>query len=164
MRSLLGLIIALSISLLTACQHFDPRDTVRQEKILNFAIINSDTFALIPNAHCTIVTDTEDSLSTQLNPDALLLTADYKTLSIDCHAPGYTQHAIAITNTLHHWSANDLFILPPGNIVDITSSLFPYYPSHILVLMNKKPFVSEKTMERHYQHTKTNNTLYQGTV
>lgn len=165
MRLIFALTSGLAISFLTACHHFDPMDTVRQEKVINIAVITSDTYGLIPSAHCTITTDTNDvAVDTQLNPDAILLTADYKTLSLNCKAPGYKQDALAITNTIGHWSASDLFMLPPGDIVDTTSSLLPYYPSHVLILMSKKPFVSPDTTEKLYQHAKEKNQLYQGTV
>ena len=164
MRLVFALISGLIISLLTACQHFNPMDTVRQEKFINIAIVNNESYMFIPNAHCTITADTNDeSIETKLNPDAILLTANYKTLALDCDAPGYKQNAIAITNTVNHWSSNDLFILP-GNVVDLTSSLLPYYPSHVLVLMSKQPFVSPKTRAENYKHAKADNLLYQGTV
>lgn len=163
MRLIFAPILILAISALTACQHFDPVDTVRQEKFINIAIVNSDSYMLVPNAHCTITTDTNDTVETKLNPDAILLTANYKSLALDCDAPDYKQNAIAITNTINHWSANDLFILP-GNVVDTTSSVLPYYPSHVLVLMSKQPFVSPKTRAENYAHAKKDNLLYQGTV
>ena len=164
MRLVFALIPGLVASLLTACQHFNPADTVRQEKFINIAIVNSESYMFIPNAHCVITTDTNDeSIETRLNPDAILLTANYKSLALDCDAPGYKQNAIAITNTINHWAANDLFILP-GNVVDLTSSLLPYYPSHVLVLMSKQPFVSPKTRANNYEQAKKNNLLYQGTV
>lgn len=154
----------LTASLLTACQHFNPTDTVSQEKLINIAIVNSESYMFIPNAHCTITTDTNDeSIETKLNPDAILLTANYKSLTLDCDAPGYKQNAIAITNAINHWSAKDLFVLP-GNVVNLTSSLLPYYPSHVLVLMSKQPFVSPKTQAENYKHAKADNLLYQGTV
>lgn len=165
MRLIFSWFFLCSVSLLSACHHFDPMDTVRQEKVINIAVINSDTYGLIPNAHCTIRTDTSDeAVDTQLNPDAILLAADYKTLSLDCTASGYKQDSIAITNTISRWSASDLFMLPPGDIVDTTSSLLPYYPSHVLVLMNKKPFIAPEATEKSYQHAKEKNQLYQGTV
>lgn len=164
MRSVFAFIPMLTISLLTACQHFNPADTIRQEKMINIAIVNSESYMFIPDAHCTITVDTKDeSIETKLNPDAILLTANYKSLALDCDAPGYKQNAIAITNTINHWAANDLFILP-GNVVDLTSSLLPYYPSHVLVLMSKQPFVSPKTRTENYAHAKADNLLYQGTV
>ncbi len=164
MRAIFRLTAFLSIGLLSACQHFDPMDIARQDKTLNLAIINSETYALIPNAHCTIITDTQDNIETHLNPDAILLQANYQSLAIECRAQGYTQTAIAITNTINQWSASDVFMLPPGDIVDTTSSLLPYYPSHILVLMNKKPLVTEKTVEHLYHNATVENQLYQGTV
>ena len=164
MRLVSVLVSGFVASLLTACQHFNPADTVRQEKFINIAIVNSESYMFIANAHCTITTDThEESIETQLNPDTILLTANYKRLTLDCDAPGYKQNAIAITNAINQWSANDLFILP-GNVVDLTSSLLPYYPSHVLVLMSKQPFVSPKTRADNYAHAKKNNLLYQGTV
>lgn len=164
MRLVFTLMPMLAAGLLTACQHFNPADTVRQEKLINIAIVNSESYMFIPNAHCTINTDTNDeSIETKLNPDAILLTANYRSLTLDCDAPDYKQNAIAITNTINHWSANDLFILP-GNVVDLTSSAFPYYPSHVLVLMSKQPFVSPKTRAENYKHAKADNLLYQGTV
>lgn len=164
MRLVFALIPGLIASLLTACQHFNPADTVRQEKFINIAIVNSESYMFIPDAHCTITTDTHDeSIETKLNPDTILLTADYNRLTLDCAAPGYKQNAIAITNTINHWAANDLFMLP-GDVVDLTSSLLPYYPSHVLVLMSKQPFVSPKTRAENYKHAKVDNLLYQGTV
>ncbi|MES2203741.1 MAG: hypothetical protein V4496_00820 [Pseudomonadota bacterium] len=164
MRLVFVLVSGFIVSLLTACQHFNPADTVRQEKFINIAIVNSESYMFIPNAHCIINTDTNDGdIETKLNPDAILLTADYRRLALDCDAPGYKQNAIAITNTLNHWAANDLFILP-GNVVDLTSSLLPYYPSHVLVLMSKQPFVSPETRAKNYEHAKKDNLLYQGTV
>jgi hypothetical protein len=53
-------------------------------------------------------------------------------------------------------------MLPPGDVVDTTSSLLPYYPSHILVLMSKKPFVSAKTSEKQFKQAKQKDILYQG--
>ena len=164
MRIISSLALILSMSLLTACQHFDPMDTVRQEKMLNLAMVNSDTYTLIRNAHCTITTDTNDSIDTQLNPDAILLTTDYKTLSIECRAPGYKQKALAITNSVGQWSASDLFMLPPGDVVDTSSRLLPYYPSHILVLMNKKPFTKPNQIEQQFEKAKIEDKLYQGTT
>lgn len=163
MRLVFALIFGFTASLLTACHHFDPADTFRQEKPINIAVINSETYRLLPNAHCKITTDTSDSIETKLNPDAILLTADYRSLTLDCHAPGYTQHAIAITNTLNHWSAADLFILP-GDVVDTTSALLPYYPSHVLVLMSKQSFTQQDTIEKSYARAKTENLVYQGTL
>jgi len=152
-----------TLSLLSACHHFDPVDTVRQDKFINIAVINSDTYALIPNSHCTITTDTNDTVDTKLNPDAILLTANYTYLSLDCHSRGYKQNAIAITNTINHWAATDLFILP-GNVVELNSKLLPYYPSHVLVLMSHKPFTAQQATEKNYSHAKADNLLYQGTV
>lgn len=164
MRLVFVLVSGFVVSLLTACQHFNPADTVRQEKVINIAIVNSESYMFIPNAHCVINTDTRDeSIETKLNPDAILLTADYRRLSLECDAPGYKQKAIAITNTLNHWTADDLFILP-NNIVDVSSSVTPYYPARVLVLMNKQPFVSPKTRESNYEHAKESNLLYQGTL
>lgn len=164
MRSIFVWMPILTIVLLTACQHINPADTVRQEKIINIAIVDNESYMFIANAHCTITTDTNDeNIETKLNPDAILLTANYRSLALDCDAPGYKQNAIAITNTINHWSSNDLFVLP-GNVVDLTSSLLPYYPSHVLVLMSKQPFVSPKTRAENYAHAKADNLLYQGTV
>ncbi len=162
MRRIATAVSLLGLSLLTACQHFNPLDSARQEKILNLAIINSENYGLIQNAHCTIDTNTSESIDTQLNPDAILLNADYKLLSIDCRAPGYKQEGLAITNKINEWSASDLFVLPPGEIVDFSSSLLPYYPSHILVLMNKKPFASQEHTEAVYKKAKSSSPLYQG--
>lgn len=161
MRLVFALIPALAISILTACQHFDPMDTVQQQKFINIAVINSDSYMLIPNAHCLITTDTEDAIETKLNPDMILLEANYHTLSLDCEAPGYKQHAIAITNTINHWSANDLFMLP-GDIVDTTSSVLPYYPSHVLVLMSHGPFTTKESTENNLKHTQDSDPLFQG--
>lgn len=163
MRLVFVLVSGVIASLLTACQHFNPADTVLQEKFINIAIVNNESYMFIPNAHCLITTDTNDDVETKLNPDAILLTANYKSLTLECDAPGYKQNAIAITNTINHWAANDLFILP-GNVVDLTSSLLPYYPSHVLVLMSNQPFVSPKTRAENYKHAKADNLLYQGTA
>lgn len=152
-------------SLLIACHHFDPTDTVRQNKPLNIAVINSDSYALISEAQCKIHTDASDeTLETKLNPDMFLIELDYHRLMIDCTAPGYTQKSIAITNRINHWSADDLYFLPPGDIVDTSSNVLPYYPSHILVLMNKKPFTSEETTEKNYQHKQAQEPIFQGTL
>lgn len=153
----------LAAGLLTACHHFDPIDTVRQDKFINIAVINSDSYMLVPNAHCTITTDTNETVDTKLNPDAILLTADYTYLSLDCHARGYKQNAVAITNTINHWAATDLFILP-GNVVELSSKLLPYYPSHVLVLMSHQPFTSQQATEKNYAQAKAANPLFQGTV
>lgn len=156
--------LVFAIGLLTACQHFNPADTVRQEKPINIAVINSDTYMLVPGAHCIISTDTgEESIETKLNPDMILLEANYHSLSLECAAPNYKQHAIAITNVIGHWSAADLFMLP-GNVVDTTSSLLPYYPSHVLVLMNHQPFTSKETTEKILKHTNAADPLFQGTL
>ncbi|MCD8524318.1 MAG: hypothetical protein LRY67_00660 [Gammaproteobacteria bacterium] len=150
--------------LVAYCQHFDPLDSVRHQKILNIAIINNADYTLIRDAQCTITTNTNDDVNTQLNPDAILLEANYSSLSIDCHAPDYTQQALAITNTVNDWSASDLFILPPGDIVDLSSNLLPYYPSHILVLMSHKSVVDTEITTRLYRHAQENNELYQRTT
>jgi len=150
--------------LLASCQHFNPADSVRDQKILNIAIINSADYTLIRDAQCTITTNTNDDVNTALNPDAILMEANYSSLSIDCRAPEYTQKGLAITNTLNDWSANDLFILPPGDVVDLSSSLLPYYPSHILVLMSHKSLADTQIATRLYKHAQENNELYQRTT
>lgn len=153
-------------ALLTACHHFDPIDTIRQEKSLNIAVINAESYALIPEAQCKIHTDDNDKIveETKVNPDAMVMRANYHTLTLDCQAPGYTQTALAITNRINHWSADDLFFLPPGNIVSISNHILPYYPTHILVLMSKKPFTSAETTEKIYQHNKAKELIFQGTL
>lgn len=156
-------ILLSTIGSLTACHHFDPMDTVKQEKPINIAVINSESYRLLPDAHCTITTDSGEPIETKLNPDMILLATNYRTLALECDAPGYKQNAIAITNTINHWAASDLFMLP-GDVVDTTSSLLPYYPSHVLVLMSKTPFTFPETIEANYQRAKANNVLYQGTV
>jgi hypothetical protein len=163
-RIILTAIGLFSLSLLSACQHFHPKDTFIKEKIINIAIVNSESYMLVPNAHCSIITNTHDNVDTKLNPDAILLSiTDYQSLALDCEADDYKQHAIAITNTINHWAASDLFVLP-GNVIDLTGNLLPYYPSHVLVLMNKLPFATPNTTENHYKRAKADNILYQGTV
>lgn len=162
MRIIFYCFLTTSLLFLSACQHFDFRDSLGQEKELNIAVINSENYLFVQDAQCSIKTDTEDSMDTHKNPDAILINTGYKTLYIDCQASGYQQMGLAITNTLGKWSEKDLFILPPGNIVNTADNLLPYYPSHILVLMNKKPFADQERKEKQYTQAQIENTLYQG--
>ena len=168
MRLFLGLSLT---ALLLGCHHFDPMDSVRQAKVLNIAVINTPSYALIPGAQCHIYTDNESNntnsrktFTTTSNPAALMLDLDYHSLSVTCQAPGYTQTALAITNRIQHWSAEDLFWLPPGNIVNNYSNLLPYYPAHIVVLMSKTPLTAAATVENLYQQKKPLEPIFQGTV
>lgn len=127
-KSLLAIMLVLSVSL-TGCATMFSGSTQR----VRVKAVSSETHEAIPNAKCTLTTDT-NTYSIDSNPGSVVLSKGQGALHINCKAKGYDQKNVGAGESFNAWTAANI-VFWPGAIVDAATGAAEKYPSHITAVM-----------------------------
>lgn len=127
-KSLLTAMIVLSVSL-TGCATMFSGST----QTVRVKAVSSKTNKVIPNAQCTLSTDTNKYLIDS-NPGKVVLSKGQGALHINCKAKGYKQKKVGAGESFNAWTAANV-VFWPGAIVDAATGAAEKYPSHITAVM-----------------------------
>ncbi|MCP4476019.1 MAG: hypothetical protein GY821_15960 [Gammaproteobacteria bacterium] len=105
---------------------------------INVQAISADSHQTVPGAVCTLKDKKGRVYSIPTNPGSVTVAREYGGLQAHCVAKNYQQKSVGVGNSFNAWTLVDVLFWP-GIIVDAATGAVEKYPSHITVLMEKKP-------------------------
>jgi len=106
-------------------------------QVINVEAIDAKTHQVIPGATCTLTSSKNVAYPVAGNPGSVNVTREYGGVQTTCSANGYHQTGVGTGNSFNAWTLVDILFWP-SVIVDAATGATIKYPSHIVVLMDKK--------------------------